>query len=239
MTPVDPAWTPGAHELERFREDLYLRINATTASMSEQLNRGTDAILAAVESAAKSGALHPERADVEYEKVADLAEHERFVYNWALVMLTTRTIDTFKHLIRAANNLVPPCPQVRGSELDKLTNDFQARCNIHLADAPTGIDFLDGMRLARNKIVHNAGNLYELSSDPNPIQAEDDAPWQPSMHDRDFVQRFPAYADADRITVTKELFEQQTEYCLTFVTYVTERFDRFVQLLSAPAGKPS
>ena len=85
-------WTPGASETERFRADLYLRILGTTQVMSHLLDETADSILSAVQHAAAKGTLHEDRADVELAKVVDCVEHERFVYNWAHVMLTTRVM---------------------------------------------------------------------------------------------------------------------------------------------------
>ena len=239
MIPYDTTWMPGAHERERFRADVHLRIKSTAHVMSELLNNAANRIFGAVETAAKAGHLHEERAEIEYARVADLGEHERWVYNWASVMLTTRTMDAFRHLTTILDRLLPPHQAKGKSECEKLKQQFRDRCNIDLDTAPNGTGFLDGMVLARNKIVHNAGHLYERSSNPDSIPVEGDEPWQPTLRDEEFLERFPAYTDGDRITVTKELFAQQAEQCLALITYVTAAFDQFVQLLSAPAGTPS
>jgi hypothetical protein len=239
MNPLDAAWAPGAYEFERFREDLYLRIWGTTSVMSHALDRDANTITTALQRASEAGALHPDRADIEYAKVADIAEHERFVYNWTLVMLTTRTIDALKHLTLVADKLAPKYHRHGKSDLEKLTNEFQERYNITLADATTGIAFLEGMRIARNKIVHNASALYELTSDPNAILAEGEPAWTPKPADQDFLQHYPEYADGEHITITKHVFEQRAQQALDFIAYATERFDHFIQLLAAPTGTPS
>jgi len=102
MNAFDQPWAPGASEFERFREDLYLRIGNTATMMSQALDRNANTITTALQRASGAGLLHPDRADHEEAKLADISEHERFVYNWALVMLTTRTIG------------VDPAPHRRG-----------------------------------------------------------------------------------------------------------------------------
>jgi len=235
----DDPWAPGAHEFERFREDLFLRIAGTTSVMSHALDSHADTITTALQRAADAGMLHPDRADLEYANLLDIAEHERFVYNWALVMLTTRTIDALKHLTRLLDKLMPPYKRTGKNELSRVTNEYRDRCNIVLADAPTGIAFFEGMVLARNKIVHNDGLLYELSSDPNPILAEGDPPWQPTTDDQEFAARLPEYVDGERITVTKAIFDQRAQQALDFITYATARFDQFIQLLTSEHDTPA
>jgi hypothetical protein len=233
-TPFD-AWTPGTTEAERFREDLYLRIRGTTMLMNHALDKDATGIIADLQCAAATGMLHEERADIEWDKIADIAQHERFVYNWAHVMLTTRVVDTLRTLAAHLNGIVPKANYGKtGGELGRLAAEFSMRCNIDLSKSPDGVEFLEGMVLARNKIIHNAGMLWEGSSDPNTIQVEGDEPWTPATHDQEFIKRFPVYADNDRITITKELFETNANLSLRFIEWLTNRFDQFVRFLNAP-----
>ena len=140
-------WTPGAHEVERFREDLYLRILGTTTVMTHLLEKTTDTIISAVQDAAAKGVLHEERADVELEKAVDCVEHQRYVCNWAHVMLTTRVVDVLRRLSWLLVEVFPKGHyRKKGySEVQALAAEFQDRFQITLGDAPTGIVFLEGM----------------------------------------------------------------------------------------------
>jgi hypothetical protein len=228
----------GRTEAERFREDLYLRIIGTTTLMSHALDEHASGIIADLQHAAASGVLHEDRAEVEWAKVADVAEHERFVYNWAHVMLTTRVIDALRALSGLLTEIVPKGDyrkKGRG-ELQRLEAEFAERFNITLSSAPTGTIFLEGMVLARNKIVHNGAMLWEAITKPNRILIEGDEPWTPEKPDQDFVQRFPTYVDGDRVTSTKDVFETNVAKALAFTEWLADQFDKFVSLLTLPTG---
>lgn len=235
-------WAPGAHELERFREDLYLRILGTTEVMHHLLDTTADGIITAVQEAAAKGLLHEDRADVELGKVVDCVEHQRYVANWAHVMLTTRVVDVLRALSWLLVEVRPKGNYYKKdrSEVQRLEAEFADRFGITLGDAPTGTGFLEGMVVARNKIVHNAGMLWEASSQPNTITTEGE-PWTPKAFDQDFATRFPEYVDGERITIKKEPFDANVTRSVAFVEWVCERFDEFVQLLDASpqGGTPS
>lgn len=165
------------------------------------------------------------------------AEHSRFTYNWAHVMLTTRVVDALKTL---SGHLIDPRPKGRCSkkgEILRLSAEFADRFNIELSECPKGVALLEGMVLARNKIVHNGAMAWEACSDPDAIAVEGAEEWSPSKCDRDFVERFPEYVDSDkRITVTEQLFKTNTEWASAFVTWVSGQFDSFVQLLTKPTA---
>lgn len=72
-------WTPGRTEADRFREDLYLRIVGTTTVMSHALDEHASGVIADLQRAATARTLHEEREAIEWGRVADAAEHERFV----------------------------------------------------------------------------------------------------------------------------------------------------------------
>lgn len=233
------AWTPGADEAERFREDLHLRILGTTQAISHLLDETASGVLRAIQDAAAKGALHDEREDVEMAKVDDCAEHERYVYNWAHVMRTTRVVDVLRALSWLLSEVVPKGNH-QGYELKRLGAEFTDRFHIALGDAPNGIGFLEGMVLARDKIVHNAGMAWEASSQPDVILSEGAPAWSPKTTDQTFVQRFPEYVDGiHRISVTKEVLKRNAEQSQAFVTWLTARFDAFVQLLTAETTTPS
>ncbi len=114
--------------------------------------------------------------------------------------------------------------------------EFADRFGIDFSRCPTGDSFLEGMVLARNKIVHNGAMVWEASSRPDPIVSEGThEEWSPSKFDQDFVNRFPEYSEsAGRITVTEELFKTNTQRALEFVTWVGEQVDSFLRLLTRP-----
>lgn len=230
MNPLLKDWTPGADEAARFCEDLYRRILGTTQIMRDALDCDTARITEALRHATN---VTEDRAAIEYEKVDDLAEHERFVYNWALVMLTSRTVGALITMMRALDKILPDHQPSGKSELVRITNEFRDRCNIILADAPTRINFLEGIVLVRNKIVHNSALLYERSSDPNPILVEGEAPWGTSDRDQDFIRRFPEYVDGQRIIVTKQVFEERAKQALAFIAHAAQQFDLFIHLLTS------
>ena len=147
-------WTPGAREAERFREDVYLRIVETAATMARILDGRTDAVLSSLRKAAADGNLHEEREAVEMEAVLDSVEHSRFTFNWAHVMLTTRVVDVLKTLWGDLIDFRPKGTYVKG-DIRRLSAEFADRFKIDFSKCPSGDSFLEGMVLARNKIVHN------------------------------------------------------------------------------------
>jgi hypothetical protein len=227
--------TTGQAEAQRFREDLNLRITETTRIMSHTLDKDANHIVAELERAATAGTLHEERADVEMAKVDNMREHKRFVYNWAHVMLTTRLMEVLRTLAWRLKDIVRK-REYTGSELQRLAAEFEDRFEIKLSNAPTGILFLEGMILARNKIVHNGGMVWETVSNPDIIMAEGEEPWKPKELDQDFKERFGEYVDGDRITSTEEVFGTNTKKALAFTEWVTGQFDEFANLLTLPTG---
>lgn len=229
-------WTPGAHEAECFREDLHLRIVGTAETMNRILEGQADAVLCNLRKAEAEGRLHEERADVEMAAVCDSIEHSRFTYNWAHVMLATRVLDFLRKLSSRLTDVQPKGKYSGSSEVQRLTAEFAARFGIDFSKVPVGDSFLEGMVIARNKIVHNGAMAWELSSRPDTILVEGaEETWCPSNFDQEFVERFPEYVDsADRITVTATLFNGNVEQSLGFVTAVGEQIDSFVRLLSSP-----
>lgn len=121
-------------------------------------------------------------------------------------------------------------------EFLRLNAEFADRFQIGLSEPPTGVAFLEGTVIARNKIVHNAAMLWEGTSNPNPILTEGDESRTPSDFDQDFCQRFPIYVDGDRVTNTKEVFETNAQTSRVFVEWLAERFDTFVGLMSTQTG---
>jgi hypothetical protein len=239
-------WTPGAQEAERFREDVYLRIMATAETMARILDGRAETVLSSLRKAAAHGLLHEDREAVEMEKVCNFVEHSRFTYNWAHVMLTTRVLDALKtwsgHLVDLRPRVThsdkgaPPCARRKG-EMLRLREEFADRFKIEFSKGPSGKEFLEGMVLARNKIVHNGAMAWEASSNPDAIVVEGTDESSPSKCDRDFKTRFPAYIDgASRITVSEDLFKTNVERTMAFVTWVGERLDSFVQLLTKPSA---
>jgi hypothetical protein len=231
-------WMPGRSEAERFQEDLHLRIIGTTTLMSHALDEQASGIIVDLQRAATAGILREDRAEAEWAKVADMVEHERFVYNWAHVMLTTRVIDALRALGGLLTEIVPKGDyrkKGRG-ELQRLEAEFAERFNIKLSDAPTGVLFLEGMVLTRNKIVHNGAMLWEATTNPNSILIEAEEPWAPGKPDQDFVNRFPIYIDGNRVTNTKALFETNVNEALRFTAWLTEQFDNSVHLLTLTTG---
>jgi hypothetical protein len=229
-------WTPGAYEAERFLEDLNLRIVATAETMARVLDERAETILSNLRQAASDGNLHEDREAVEMENVLDSVEHSRFTYNWAHVMLTTRVVDVLKTLSGHLIELQPKNKYPQEGEIPRLRAEFADRFNIEFSLCPSGDSFLDGMVLARNKIVHNGAMAWEASSNPDAILVGGAAEWSPSKRDRDFVARFPEYVDDNRITVTQELFNTNVERAKVFVTWVGEHLDSFVQLLTKPSA---
>ena len=229
-------WTPGTHETERFREDLYLRIVGTAETMNRILDGQADTVLRNLRKAEADGRLHEERADVEMATVCDSDEHSRFTYNWAHVMLATRVLDFLRKLSAHLTDIQPKGKYSGQSEVQRLTAEFAARFRIDFSKVPVGDSFLEGMVVARNKIVHNGAMAWELSSRPDTILVEGaEETWCPSKFDQEFVERFPEYVDGtDRITVTATLFSENVEQALRFVTAVGEQIDSFVRLLSLP-----
>lgn len=238
-------WTPGAHQAERFREDVYLRIVETAATMARILDGRADAVLSSLRKVAADGNLHEEREAVEMEAVFDSVEHSRFTFNWAHVMLTTRVLDLLKTLSRQLVDLRPKATHPdkgthscarQGREVLRLEAEFADRFKIEFSKCPSGYSFLEGMVLARNKIVHNGAMAWEASSNPDAIVVEGTDEWSPWKCDRDFATRFPEYIDgANRITVPEELFKTNVERTMAFVTWVGEHLDSFVQLLTKPS----
>ena len=229
-------WTPGAQEAERFREDVYLRIVATAETMVRSLDGRAETVLSSLRKAAADGNLHEEREAVELEAVLDSVEHSRFTFNWAHVMLTTRVVDVLKTL---SGDLIAVRPKgtysVKG-EIRRLSAEFADRFKIDFSKCPSGDPFLEGMVLARNKIVHNGAMAWEASSSPD-ARVEGTDEWSPWKCDRDFATRFPEYIDgANRITVPEKLFKTNVERTMAFVTWVGERLDSFVQLLTKPSA---
>jgi len=242
-------WTPGADEVERFRVDLYLRIVGTAETMARILNGRAETVMSKLRQAAADGDLHEDREAVEMEAVFDSVEHCRFTYNWAHVMLTTRVVDVLKtwsgHLIDLrprgtySDKGAPTCAR-RAKEIPRLRTEFADRFKIEFSKCPSGDSFLEGMVLARNKIVHNAALAWEASSSPDDIEVEGTEEGAPSKCDRDFVIRFPEYVDsANRITVTEALFKTNVERARDFVRWVGEQLDSFVQLLTKPSAGSS
>jgi hypothetical protein len=233
--------TPGADEAERFREDLYLRIVGTAETMARILDGRAASALSDSHNIAADGKLHEDRMTAEMEaaemEAAYVAEHSRFTYNWAHVMLTTRVVDALKTL---SGHLIDARPKGRCSkkgEISRLSAEFADRFKIKFSKCPSGDAFLEGMVLARNKIVHNGAMAWEACSNPDAIVVEGTEDWSPSKCDRDFVARFPEYVDSDkRITVAEQLFKTNTERASTFVTWVCGQFDSFVQLLTRPSA---
>ena len=228
-------WTPGARETECFREDLYLRIVGTAETMNRILDEEAETVLFNLRKAAADGNLHEERADVDMVAFFDSIEHSRFTYNWAHVMLTTRVMDMLKTL---CSHLVDSRRKGKycGSEFLRIRAEFADRFEIDFSRCPTGDSFLEGMVLARNKIVHNGAMVWEASSRPSYVVVEGtDEQWSPTTFDRDFVDRFSEYGDSSaRITVTGTLFDTNVELALAFVTWVGEQLDSFVRLLAKP-----
>ena len=228
-------WTPGAQEAERFREDVYLRIMATAETMARILDGRAETVLSNLRKAAADGTLHEDREAVEMEAVLDSVEHSRFTYNWAHVMLTARVLDALKTWSEHLIDLRPKRKQSCKGEIPKLRAEFADRFKIDFSKCPSDDSFLEGMVLARNKIVHNGAMAWEASSSPD-ARVEGTDEWSPSKCDRDFATRFPEYIDsANRITVSEELFKTNVERTMAFVTWVGERLDSFVQLLTKPS----
>lgn len=230
-------WTPGTHETERFREDVYLRIVATAETMARILGVRAETVLSNLRQAAADGLLHEDREAVEMEEICNAVEHSRFTFNWAHVMLTTRVQDALKAL---AGHVIDTRPKRRypgKGEMLQLGAEFADRFKIDFSKCPSGASFLEGMVLARNKIVHNGAMAWEATGSPDAIVVEGTEEWSPSERDRDFVTRFPEYADGTyRITVTEELFRTNVERAKVFVTWVGEQLDSFVQLLTKPSA---
>jgi hypothetical protein len=232
-------WTPGAQEAERFLEDLYLRIVATAKTMARILDERAETVLSNLRQAAADGNLHEDREAIEMEEVLDAVEHSRFTYNWAHVMLTTRVVDVLKTLSGHLITLRPEGKYSEKGEIPRLRAEFADRFKIEFSKCPSGESFLEGMVLARNKIVHNGAMVWEASSGPDAIVVDGAEEWFPSECDRDFVTRFAEYVDVDsanRINVTEALFETNVERARAFVTWVGEHFDSFVQLLTKPSA---
>ena len=236
----------GGYEVDRFREDVYLRIVATAETMAQILDGRAEAVLSSLRKAAAAGLLHDDREAVEMEKVCDSIEHSRFTYNWAHVMLTTRVLDALKTLLGQlvgfppksthSDKGAPSCAR-RSGEIPRLAAEFADRFGIDFLKCPSGDAFLEGMVLARNKIVHNGAMAWEASSSPGAIVVEGTEEWSPSKRDQEFVTRFPEYVDsANRITVSEVLFKTNVELASAFVTWAGERLDLFVQLLTNPSA---
>lgn len=233
-------WTPGANEAERFREDLYLRIVQTAETMNRILDERMDSVISNLRKAKADGNLSEEREDFEMAAVWQDADHSRHTYNWAHVMLTTRTIDVLKRLLSDLAAIQPKSKYNkkkstgRTSEVCLLRSKFVDRFNIAFANSPTGDSFLEGMACARNKIVHNRAMLWEESSLPVEIVVEGEHnEWSSCKPDQNFVADYPEYVGScDQITVTDALFNTNVERALTFVTWVGEQVDSFVRLLS-------
>jgi hypothetical protein len=231
---------PEAQEAESFREDLYLRSVGTAETMARILDGQAETLLSKRQETAADGRLHEDRADVEMARASDSMEHARFMYNWAHVMLTTRVLDVLKTLSSHFVELRPK-RKYHGCDFLRLKSEFADRFGIEFSKCPTGDSFLEGMVLARNKIVHNGAMAWEASSHPDAIVVEGTCEeWSPSKFDQDFVNRFPEYADgADRITVTEELFKSNAGRVLEFVTWVGEQVDAFVQLPTTASARCS
>lgn len=240
-------WTPGADEAERFREDLYLRIVRTAETMNRILDERKDSVLSNLRKAEADGKLHEERADYEMAAFSEYAEHSRYTYNWAHVMLTTRMVDGLKRLSSDLAAIRPKCKypkkksKERESEVSLLRSKFAVRFNIAFANSPTGESFLEGMACARNKIVHNRAMVWEESSLPVNIVLEGaNNEWSPSKRDQDFVTQYPEYVDScEQITVTEALFNTNADRAMAFVKWVGEQVDSFVRLLSEPSAEGS
>ena len=101
-------WMQGAQEVDRFREDVYLRIIATVETLARILDGRAEVVFSSLRKAAATGLLHEDREPVEMEKVCDSIEHSRFTYNWAHVMLTTRVLDALTSL---SGQMVDPRPK--------------------------------------------------------------------------------------------------------------------------------
>lgn len=233
------SWKPGQFEAESFREDLDLRIVGTTAVMSHALDQDAGDVIDELQRTAASGLLHDELAEIEWAKVSDIYEHKRFVYNWAHVMLSTRVVDALRRLARLLQEEKPKgnYSEKRTTEVDRLANEFAHRFKIEFSSCPTGKPFLQGMVIARNKIVHNGAMLWEAKSNPNPILIEgEEEPWIPEVDDQEFVKQFPAHADGDRITITEEIFAANAENSLRFIEWLTGEFDKYVEFSARPAG---
>lgn len=234
-------WTPGADEAERFRGDLHLRILGTAETMARILDGHAETALSNWRNVAADGNLDEDRKTIEIE-AAEMeafyaAEHSRFTYNWAHVMLTTRALDVLRALSWHLTDLRPKGKYSGPGEIPKLRAEFAERFKIEFSECPSGYSLLEGMVVARNKVVHNGSMAWEASSRPDAILVEGTNVWSPSKVDRDFVARFPEYVDSDkRITVTEALFKVNVERTSAFVTWVGERFDSFVRLLTRPSA---
>lgn len=158
-------WTPGAREIERFREDLYLRIVGTAETMNRILDEEAETVLSALRRAAAGGNLDEERMEFELGTVSDSVENSRFAYNWAHVMLTTRVLDAIKTW---SSQLVCFVPEGKpyNPEVDYLRSEFVSRFKIDFSGCSTGDSFLIGMILARNKIVHNRAMAWKQRAAP-------------------------------------------------------------------------
>jgi len=231
-------WTPGAQGTECFREELFLRIVGTAGAMSRMLEAEAHTVLSKLQKAAAEGSLCDDRAEVEMAAVGYAAEHSTFIYNWVHVMLTTRVLDALRTL---SWDLADVCPKGKYSgkcELKRLQLEFVDRFGIEFSRSPVGDAFLEGMVVARNKIVHNGARAFEASSPSDAIAIEGtEAEWSPSNFDREFVARFPDYVDGtDRIAVSETLFKANVDQALAFVSWVGEQIDSFVKLLVEPAA---
>jgi hypothetical protein len=153
-------------------------------------------------------------------------------------MLTTRVLDTLKTLSWHLVDFRPKGDYAGKSEFLRLRSEFADRYKIDFSKCSTGDSFLEGMVLARNKIVHNGAAVWEASSRPDAIVVEGTQyEWSPSESDQSFVSRFPGYVDStNRITVMEDLFKTNVERALVFVEWVGEQLDLFVQLLAKPSA---
>ncbi len=250
-------WTFGAFEIERFEEDLHLRILASAEAIKRLMDDQAETAHRALAEAPTRDNLSEWHAEDLMATASEAIESTRFAYNWADVILTSRVVDAIKNWYSSLVAITAPfaewtLPRTKKcSEVQKFALDFERRFNIRFSCCPIGDSFLHGMVLARNKIVHNGAAVREVSR-PDYIPVAEDLPGtfgtglgrqMPAEldPDDDFRQACPEYVDTlDRVTVTIDLFDNNVQRSLAFIRWLGEQVDLFVLLSDArPGSVPS
>jgi hypothetical protein len=169
-----------------------------------------------------------ERLHDEIERIwMYFGDQERFIRNMALVGLLSLLIHTLREMARSADVIAAgkkgSYRKQGDTEFVEIRREYQKRFGIDLIDAEKArVEFLPPLYAARNKIVHQGGEVNQFKH----IDDVDMDVGDEGMLDLSFSKQYPQFVDGTgygaNISITDEQLDSAVDSSLALVRYLSE-----------------
>jgi hypothetical protein len=209
-------------EASDFERDVHVLILGTLqagptylSSRSQETDKEFDAYLKTATGEASDHAV-----DMQVAAWSTLGEQNDFLRNMSLVALLSRLTHALHQMARTADTFAPRDPKGHGKsgddEFKKIWAEYQERFTIKFS--PRFIQFVEPLRKARNKVVHNGGEAKEQL----PMDEVDFDKGE--FYDTSFMMDYPQFVDQmDRVVVSQKQLNFAVKKSVELVKYAAEQ----------------